>query len=711
MSNEETPVDYSTITNNDYAYAEIGFGSTFESETAWTVNQSFSNAEARQEQLDIATTLNPYFEIGLGDVRFENLVIRAQMENWSDDKFAQTLAGTSWGRAIFFQMMAPTGGGAGSGLTREQSIENVKAQLRQNSNTLGLGLSEEQITQLATNAVDQNQNDAALTASVFEIVDPNAIVSGDIKTLANQLYQESLSVRATLGADQAMEYAIQIISGNMSEATAVQEIRNNAGVQNPQYASLIQKGYDLNDYDTLFNQIQNTVRRYGVALTDDVIGQIAELAISREFDDSQIIDEIFNNFDSSLGVDSGTLSAKQDAIIQAAREYRLEITEADALNLAIRFTRNELDDAGIDQILQARAQEETAYGDLIDLNIDIDSYESALASITSASRTLGISLSDNQLSSIARQAMQFDWNDQQVTNALFAQLDVGQGLVSGTILGLRNNIRQRAYASRVVLTDADATQLAIDMASGNMDEGGLQAWIDERAIADNPDYQTEILFGLDLNTIDTARASIADAITKLGLNPQSFNVNQLAQQAVSGAWDNNQLTDVLLSNVGLESTIGDGLITQKVNQIKAMAKQYFVPMSDSTAMTYALQSMRGQITDDTLSSVFIDQAKALFPFLNSTIESGLTPASYFAPMREVLANELEMNAEDIDLSRSEWLNMVTSTNTDGSTRSNTMTEVINNARKDSRWAQTTNARASITNAVGVLSGMFGVRGF
>jgi hypothetical protein len=707
MSNNE--IDW-TSGENPYAYAEGGAQDIFDSETAFTVNASFPTPEARQEQLDIALTLNPWFEVGLGDVRFENLIIRAQLEEWDDAKFARNLAGTSWGRAIYFQMRAPTGGG-GSGLTREQNIENIKAQLRSNSNVLGLGLSEEQIAQLATTAVDENQNDAVLTESVFALVDPNAIVSGDIKTLANRLYQESIGVRATLGAGQAMEYAIQIVSGNMSEGTALQEIRDNAGVENPQYASLISKGYNLNDYDTLFEQIKNTVQRYGVALTDDAIGSIAELAMDREFDDTQIINEIFDNFDVSLGVESGTLSAKQEAIIAAAREYRLDITEAEALNLAIRFTRNELDDAGIDQILQTRAQDETAYGDLIDLNIDIDSYESALASITSASRTLGISLSDSQLSNLATQAMQFEWNDQQITNELFAQLDVGQGLVTGTILGLRNTIRQRAYAQRVVLTDADATQLAIDMASGNMDETGLQAWIDERAIADNPDYQTEIEFGLDLNTVDTARASIADAITKLGLNPNNFNVEELAQQAVSNSWDNNQLTDALLTNIGIDTEIGDGLISQKINQIKALAKQYFVPMSDSTAKTYALQSMRGQITDDTLISVFTDQAKALFPFLNSTIEAGLTPASYFDPMREVLAGQLEMNVEDIDLSQSEWLDMVTSTNEDGSTRTNTMTEVISNARQDSRWAQTANARSSITNAVGILSGMFGVRGF
>ena len=497
MSNDETPVDYSTMTTNDYSYADIGFGSVYERETAFTVNASFSDPDARAEQLTIATTLNPWFEVGMGDVRFENLVIRAQSEGWSDTKFAQTLAGTSWGRAIYFEMASPTGDtGAGSGLSREQSIENVAAQLRRNNNMLGLGLSDDQITQLATTAVDENQNDSALTESVFQVVDPSAIVSGEIKTIANELYLESLGVRATLGADEAMEYAIQIASGNMSQETAVLEIRENAGKENPEYASLLQKGYDLNNYDTLVNQIRTTVRRYGVALTDDVIADIAELAIDRDFDDTQIIGEIFNNFDTSLGVESGTLSAKQDDIINTAREYRFEITEAEALNLAIRFTKNELDDAGIDQILQARAQDETEFGELIDLNIDIDSYESALASITSAANTLGVSLTDAQLSDIAQEAMQFNWNDQQVTNALFEQIDAGQGLVSGTVLGLRNTIRERAYAQRVVLTDVDATQLAINMASGNMDESGLQAWIDERAIADNPDYQSEIEFGL-----------------------------------------------------------------------------------------------------------------------------------------------------------------------------------------------------------------------
>ena len=687
--------------------------SEFDREVSLFVNQNFPGQSQRQNELDSIILLNPDLAVGLGDVRYENLLLFSIGNDLNAEQFARRLVGSNWGRAIYTEMMvgASGGSGGGAGVSREQQISNLMATLSSTSNMLGLGLSDEDLTTIANTAVDGNMDSAAITAEMFNIVDPSAIVSGDIKTLANELYNESLNVRSTLSDEEAMEYAIRIASGQMSRDTAIFEIREAAGQERPEYASLISRGFDLNDFDNLYSDIQNTVRRYGVAVTDDQIRDIATLAIERELNDGQIIDEIFNNFDESLGVAPGSLSAKQEEIINQARTYRLDITDNEALNLAIRFTRQELDDAGIDQILSTRASEETQFGDIIDLNIDINSYERTLASLTSSAQTLGIQLDDNKLANIARDAIQFEYSEQQATNALFDALDEGQGLVSGTILGMRNRIRQDAYNQRVVLSDAEATQLAVDMSLGNMDELGLQAFLDERAIEEQPDYQTEIEFGLDLNSIDTARASITDAISQFGLDPSAFDVNQLAQQAISNNWDSNQLTDAILSTTTINSAIGDGLIKQEQNKVKALARRYMVPMSDGTAMTYALQKMQGQITDDTLMSAFTDQAKSLFPFLNSTIEAGLTPGDYFEPAREVLANTLELNVEDIDLAQSDFMDLVTTTDESGTTRANSMTEIMQAARKDKRWANTSNARSAVTTAVSALSSMFGVRGF
>ena len=687
--------------------------SEFDREVSLFVNQNFPGQSQRQNELDSIILLNPDLAVGLGDVRYENLLLFSIGNDLNAEQFARRLVGSNWGRAIYTEMMvgASGGSGGGAGVSREQQISNLMATLSSTSNMLGLGLSDEDLTTIANTAVDGNMDSAAITAEMFNIVDPSAIVSGDIKTLANELYNESLNVRSTLSDEEAMEYAIRIASGQMSRDTAIFEIGEAAGQERPEYASLISRGFDLNDFDNLYSDIQNTVRRYGVAVTDDQIRDIATLAIERELNDGQIIDEIFNNFDESLGVAPGSLSAKQEEIINQARTYRLDITDNEALNLAIRFTRQELDDAGIDQILSTRASEETQFGDIIDLNIDINSYERTLASLTSSAQTLGIQLDDNKLANIARDAIQFEYSEQQATNALFDALDEGQGLVSGTILGMRNRIRQDAYDQRVVLSDAEATELAVDMSLGNMDELGLQAFLDERAIEEQPDYQTEIELGLDLNSIDTARASITDAISQFGLDPSAFDVNQLAQQAISNNWDSNQLTDAILSTTTINSAIGDGLIKQEQNKVKALARRYMVPMSDGTAMTYALQKMQGQITDDTLMSAFTDQAKSLFPFLNSTIEAGLTPGDYFEPAREVLATTLELNVEDIDLTQSDFMDLVTTTDESGTTRANSMTEIMQAARKDKRWANTSNARSAVTTAVSALSSMFGVRGF
>lgn len=152
----------------------------------------------------------------------------------------------------------------------------------------------------------------------------------------------------------------------------------------------------------------------------------------------------------------------------------------------------------------------------------------------------------------------------------------------------------------------------------------------------------------------TDRANqLATQATQLGITIDPTRINQIAKDSLRNGWTPQQIQQGLghefvykPAQAGQSQQTGMALTTEQ--QIKDIAGQYLVPMSDQTLAQWERNILSGDVTIDQFSGFAREQAKSLFPGLASAIDKGVTVAQYTAPYREIAAKELEKAPDSID---------------------------------------------------------------
>lgn len=206
--------------------------------------------------------------------------------------------------------------------------------------------------------------------------------------------------------------------------------------------------------------------------------------------------------------------------------------------------------------------------------------------------------------------------------------------------------------------------------------------------------------------IDAASAAIRNQLGLLGIPMSDDAIKSLASKAVNKRWSADQLTDTILEAVDWATTT-NGQLKAGVNEIKALGSQYLIPVSDETARSMSVRVASGELDQAGIRSLFVEQARSQYGFLAEQLDQGITPADFFAPLRDVAANTLELPADQLDLMDSKVRSMFTVTNADGTMRSATLTEAEMNARRDERYKQTNGARDRMAAMGSALSRAFG----
>ncbi len=202
-------------------------------------------------------------------------------------------------------------------------------------------------------------------------------------------------------------------------------------------------------------------------------------------------------------------------------------------------------------------------------------------------------------------------------------------------------------------------------------------------------------------------ASISDIAKTHGLNLSGAQIGQLAIQAAQYGWSNDQTLDAILKNVTW-GQVAPGSMTADVDKVKAIAGQFLVPVADSTAQDWALRIARGELTEDGVKSILQTQAKARWSYMAPLIDQGVAPADFFAPIRDTIANTLEIGSNQIDMTSPQYLKMLEVRDPKtGELRAATLNEAMLSARKDPRWAATKNAQDLTASMVSGLQKSFG----
>jgi len=201
-----------------------------------------------------------------------------------------------------------------------------------------------------------------------------------------------------------------------------------------------------------------------------------------------------------------------------------------------------------------------------------------------------------------------------------------------------------------------------------------------------------------------AEAAIRNEAGTIGRPMTEAEIKAMAKQAVDGDWTGDQLTDALTGDPTKISQ--PGTFAAMADQIKGMAAQQLIKVSDATAKEWARQIISGEKDIVAVANIFANQASAEFGWAAGQIKQGTTMRDILMPARDTLAGELEVNPDTIDFNDQKWRKMVQTQGLDGKPRAATLTEVTQAARKAPEWTNTSNAGRLAANMATMLRQAF-----
>ena len=202
-------------------------------------------------------------------------------------------------------------------------------------------------------------------------------------------------------------------------------------------------------------------------------------------------------------------------------------------------------------------------------------------------------------------------------------------------------------------------------------------------------------------------ASIQNSARTMGLGLSGQQIAGMAWTATKNGWTDAQTIDALLKNLDW-STVQAGSLLANVDDIKAIAGDYLVDVSDHTAQQYSARIASGELTLEGVRAVLQRQARARFSWMADEIDAGVAPSDYFAPVRDVLARTLEVAPESINLMDPKWLGLVEVKDDEtGKMRAATLNEAMLAGRRESNWVDTQQATEMSAGLMQMLKGAFG----
>ncbi len=203
-----------------------------------------------------------------------------------------------------------------------------------------------------------------------------------------------------------------------------------------------------------------------------------------------------------------------------------------------------------------------------------------------------------------------------------------------------------------------------------------------------------------------AEASIRNEVRTLGVGFDDESIKSLARTAVDGRWSAEMLTDYIVAGAGDWSTMQDGQLKATVELVKQLGSRYLTPISEDTAREYATRMASGEMSNETVQMLIANQAKTIFSWLAPQIDQGMTVRDVLLPSRDLIAQELQVAPETVNLMDQKYQQMLRVTD-NGQTRAATLDEVLKQVRTTAEWRKTSRARETASNAVMMLRQAFG----
>jgi hypothetical protein len=455
--------------------------------------------------------------------------------------------------------------------------------------------------------------------------------------------------------------------------------------------------------------ISDTANKFGLVISDENIESLASEAISNNYNDVLLVDRMFEVADSS-GLIPGDIEGNALFIVSQAYDYGVTMSLDEATALSSRVAQGELTDAGISAELAAMGREANPeLITVINAGVSVNDFNSRTNEIRTLATSLGGSLSDEAISNMALNSLTSNFDTSQITRAVTTAIG-STDFAAGDILGVSLGIVQTAEANNVTISQDVANELAIKFINGDISETGINSFITETGIQQNPQYQALYELGYNTDAFESQKAIIATAASNYGIQLADDSVGKIAMAALRGDYNDTQINNAILDMADTTAVeVGAGSLMAKAEALQSQASNYLFSLSDATALKYARDIARGTLDESSLNSVFANATGARYEFLRPAFDAGLNANDYFSSQIETLANTLELGSDQISLSNPKIMEYLIDESGD-QPKARSTSAALRMARGSQDWLKTDNAKSSMSTVAKVLGDVFGRSG-
>lgn len=354
----------------------------------------------------------------------------------------------------------------------------------------------------------------------------------------------------------------------------------------------------------------------------------------------------------------------------------------------------------------------------------------SLAAVSELARQNALSFTPDQMKSFAENAVRFGWTGPQIREFMFAKAATG----AKTTGALDANVAQNYGYLAAFLDEPQVGDLLRRAAREGWTEQRLEVELRKTDWWKTTSEATRRWDALKEQSPEDAQSQSQNRVAEISAMAQQFGIRidstrleQIAEDSMRYGWSQTQIKNAVTREYEFgggtqpsEDPMTDpqirkrgrgpagragvganevptpegnefGVAGQTIRQIKEMAGQYLVPISPQMLERWTEQIIRGETDMEGFNGYLVEQAKSLFPGMANALDRGVTVAQYADPYKQIIARELELNPESIDLNDPKYRKVLDQVDDKGNRVSMTLSEAAEYVRTQPEWQQTRGA--------------------